>query len=165
MSNLNFSHSSQWITLPTKSYLVLYSFCANLSHSLIMWLIVSSLSPHNLHLLFCYVLSILGLIWLVLMALFCAAIRRNSISLLRFYSIYNRFTKDVVSLLELIHFVHVFLTLSFQLLTKQCRLPSPNSVFFKIFSKTSLPYCFQFIFLSFSNSFSFFNQFITLKCY
>ena len=34
--------------------LVLYSFCANLLHSLIMWLIVSSLSPHSLHLLFCW---------------------------------------------------------------------------------------------------------------
>ena len=39
----------------TQSCLVLYSFCANLLHSLIMWLMVSSLSPHNLHLLFCYV--------------------------------------------------------------------------------------------------------------
>ena len=27
-SNLNFLHNSQWITLPTQSYLVLYSFCA-----------------------------------------------------------------------------------------------------------------------------------------
>ena len=60
------------------------SFCANLLHLLIMWLIVSSLSPHNLHFLFCYILSIFALIWLVLMALFCAAIRRDSVSLLRF---------------------------------------------------------------------------------
>ena len=44
--NWNFLHISQWITLPT-----LYSFCANFLHSLIMWLIVSSLSPHSLHLL------------------------------------------------------------------------------------------------------------------
>ena len=72
-SNWNFLHISQWITLPC---LALYSFCANLLHSLIMWLIVSSLSPHSLHLLFCCVLSILALIWLVLMALSCAAIRR-----------------------------------------------------------------------------------------
>ena len=83
-SNWNFLHISQWITLPTQSYLALYSFCANLLHSLIMWLIVSSLSPHSLHLLFCCVLSILALIWLVLMALSCAAIRRDSVSLLRF---------------------------------------------------------------------------------
>ena len=45
-------------------------------------LIVLSLSPQNLHLLFCCVLSILALIWIFLMALFCAAIRRNSVSLL-----------------------------------------------------------------------------------
>ena len=83
-SNLNFFHISQWITLPTKSCLVLYTLCANLLHSLIMWLIVSSLSPHSLHLLFCWVLSILALIWFVLMALSCAAIRRDSGSLLRF---------------------------------------------------------------------------------
>ena len=34
--NLNFLHISQWITLPTQSCLALYSFCANLLHSLIM---------------------------------------------------------------------------------------------------------------------------------
>ena len=45
---------------------------------------VSSWSPHNLYLLFCCVLSILALIWLVLIALFCAAIRRNSVSLIKF---------------------------------------------------------------------------------
>ena len=83
-SNLNFLRISQWITFPTQSCLVLYSFCANLLHSLIMWLMVSSLSPHSLHFLFCCVLSILALLWLVLMALFCAAIRRDSVSLLQF---------------------------------------------------------------------------------
>ena len=84
-SNLNFLHISQWISLPSKSCLVLYSFCANLLHSLmIVRVIVSYLWPHNLHLLFCWVLSILALIWLVLMVLSCAAIRRVSISLLRF---------------------------------------------------------------------------------
>ena len=57
-SNLNFLHNSQWITFPTQSCLVLYSFCVNLLHSLIMWLIISSLSPHNLHRLFCCILSI-----------------------------------------------------------------------------------------------------------
>ena len=35
-SNLNFLHSSLWITLPTQSCLVLYSFCANFLHSLIL---------------------------------------------------------------------------------------------------------------------------------
>ena len=74
----------QSTTLPTQSWLALYSFCANLLHSLIMWLIVSSLSPHSLHLLFCCVLSLLALIWLVLMALSCAAIRRDSVSILKF---------------------------------------------------------------------------------
>ena len=82
-SNLNFLQISQWITLPTQWCLVVYSFCANLLHSLIMWLIVSSLSPHNLHLLFCWVLSILALIWLVLMTLSCAALLRDSVCLLR----------------------------------------------------------------------------------
>ena len=83
-SNLNFLHISQSITLPTQSCQVLYSFCANLLHSLIMWLLVSSLSPHSLHLVFCWVLPIIALIWLVLTALFCAAIRRDSVSLLKF---------------------------------------------------------------------------------
>ena len=87
-SNLNFLHISQWITLPTQSCLVLYSLCANLLHSLIMWLIVSALSPHSLRLLFCWIFSILALIWLVLRALSCAAIRRDSVSLLRFYNYY-----------------------------------------------------------------------------
>ena len=39
-SNLNFLHNSQWITLPRQSCLVLYFFCANLLHLLIMRLIV-----------------------------------------------------------------------------------------------------------------------------
>ena len=51
--------TSQCITLPTQSRLVLYSFCDNLLHSLIIWLMISSLSPHSLHLLFCCVLYIL----------------------------------------------------------------------------------------------------------
>ena len=79
--NLNFLHISQCITLPTQSCLVLYSFCANLLHSLIMWLMVSSMSPHSQHLLFCCILSILALI---LTALFCVVIRRDSVSLLKF---------------------------------------------------------------------------------
>ena len=43
-----------------------------------------SLSAHYLHLLFCCILSILACIWLILIALFCAAIRRDFVSLLRF---------------------------------------------------------------------------------
>ena len=88
-SNLNFLHISLWIILPTQSCLVLYSFWANLLHSVIMWLIVLSMSLYCLHLLFCWVLSILALIWLVLIALFCAAIRRDSVSLLRFPFLYH----------------------------------------------------------------------------
>ena len=61
-SNLNFLHISQLITLPTQSCLVLYSFCANLLHSLIMWLMVSSLSPHSLQLLFYCVFIIIIII-------------------------------------------------------------------------------------------------------
>ena len=49
-----------------------------------MGLIVSWLSLHNLHLLFCCVLSILALIWLSLKALFCASKRRDSVSLVSF---------------------------------------------------------------------------------
>ena len=81
--NFNFLHNSQWITFPTQSCLVLYSFCAGLLHSL-MWVFVSSLSLHKLHLLFCCVLSIFTLTLLVLMVSFCAAIRRDSVSLLKF---------------------------------------------------------------------------------
>ena len=51
-SNLNFLHIYLWITLPTQPCLDLYSFCANLRHSFIMCLMVSSPSPHGLHLLF-----------------------------------------------------------------------------------------------------------------
>ena len=57
-SNFNLLHNSQWITLSTQSCLVLYSFFTNLLHSLIMWSIISSLSLHNMFLLFCCVLSI-----------------------------------------------------------------------------------------------------------
>ena len=62
-SNLNFLHIPQWITLPTQSCLALYSFCANLLHSLIMWLMVSSLSPHSLHLLLLLLLLLLLGVW------------------------------------------------------------------------------------------------------
>ena len=84
-SNSNFLHIFQWITLPTQSCLALYSFCASFLHSLVKRLIVSSLPLHSLHLLFFCVLSLLALIWLVLMALFCVAIRRDSVSLFKFH--------------------------------------------------------------------------------
>ena len=42
-SNINFLHNSQWIILPTQWCLVLYSFCANLLHSLLIRSIISPL--------------------------------------------------------------------------------------------------------------------------
>ena len=78
--NLNFLHNSLWITFSTQSRLILYFLCTNLLHSFIMWLFIFSLSPHNLYLLFSCVLSI----EIVLMELFCAVIRKYSVSLLRF---------------------------------------------------------------------------------
>ena len=49
--NISFLYNSKWIIFVPQLRLVLYS-CANLMYSLIMWLVVSSLSPMNLHLLF-----------------------------------------------------------------------------------------------------------------
>ena len=60
-SNFNFSHKSLLITFPTESCLVFYFFCANFLHSLVMSKIVSSISPHNLHLLFCWVSFVFAL--------------------------------------------------------------------------------------------------------
>ena len=50
-SNFNISHKYQWITFPTKLWLVIHSFCARLLYPFIMWFTLSSLSPHNLNLL------------------------------------------------------------------------------------------------------------------
>ena len=55
--NFYFLNNSQWITLLTQSCVLLYSLCANLLHSLIMWLIVSSLSPHYYYYLLIRVFS------------------------------------------------------------------------------------------------------------
>ena len=76
-------HNSLRIIFSTHLYLVLYSFCASLLHSLIMWLIISSLSPNTPHLLFSGVLSTFALIRLVFTTVFCPAIIRDSISLLK----------------------------------------------------------------------------------
>ena len=63
---------------------LLFFSVLSISHSLhLLFFSVLSIS-HSLHLLFCCVLSILALIWLVLTALFCATIRRESVSLLKF---------------------------------------------------------------------------------
>ena len=77
-------HSSQWITFPIQSCLVLFSFSVNFLHLLIMWRTVLSLSSHNLHLLFHCVLSIFAVIYFILMTLFCVTIKRDSVSLFRF---------------------------------------------------------------------------------
>ena len=66
--NFNLTHNSRYITFPTHSCLVLYSFCTSFLHSLIIWLTVPSLSPHSLHLRFFSVLSIFAMTKLVLMA-------------------------------------------------------------------------------------------------
>ena len=63
---------------------IVSTLCANLLHSLIMWLIISYLLPHNLHLLFCCVFSIFAFAYLVLVAAFCLPLKIDSISLLRF---------------------------------------------------------------------------------
>ena len=75
-TNSNSLHNSQWITFPTQSSFVLYSFCASLLHSLIMYWKLSYLSPHGRHLLFFIVLPIFALIQLILRALICVAINR-----------------------------------------------------------------------------------------
>ena len=69
-SNFIFLHNFQWIIFPNHSCLVLYSFCTNLLHSLI-WLIVSSQSTQNLHLLSYCILSIFALTLFLLMTLIC----------------------------------------------------------------------------------------------
>ena len=75
-SNLNYLHNSLWIIFTTRSCLVIYSFCASLLHSLIMWLIVSSLLRYNPLLLFCCVLSIFYFTLRGFIMLFWAALRR-----------------------------------------------------------------------------------------
>ena len=62
---------------------LIYSLCTNLLHSINMWLAVSSLSPYNLHLLFRCVLSI-RYFDIVFIEFFCAALKRDSVSILRF---------------------------------------------------------------------------------
>ena len=66
------------------SYPGIYSFCATLWHSVILWLIILSLPLHNLNFLFYLLLSTFPTIPFVLMALFSAVIRGNEVSLLSF---------------------------------------------------------------------------------
>ena len=79
-------HISQWITLPIQLCLVLSSFCANFA-TFTYYAIdgFNLLSSYSLHLLFCCVLiysrfDMIDFLW----ALFCAAIRTDSISLIKF---------------------------------------------------------------------------------
>ena len=97
-SNFNLFHNSQWITFPSQSCLVLYSFRASLLLSHIMWLIVLSLLPHNLFLLFWCVWSIFALTYLVLMELFYAASRKDSVILLKFLFLSRLLVWDFISL-------------------------------------------------------------------
>ena len=75
-SNLNFLHNSQWITLPAQScqvYTLSVLICC--IHLLCdRWICLY----HHITYICCFV----ALIWLVLIAVFCAAIRRDSVSLL-----------------------------------------------------------------------------------
>ena len=120
-SKWNFLHNSQWITFPIQPCLVLFSFCTNLLHSLIMGLIISSLVPHNLCLLFCFALSIRALTYLVLMALFYAAIRRHSFSFLRFLFLRQvRFRLFVAWNVHTILFLPIFVSWFFVLLMLVC---------------------------------------------
>ena len=72
------------ISFPSQSCLVLYSFWTSLLYSLIIRLIFSSLSPRNLHFLFCCIVSIFALTKLVSIVLFCDAIRSDSVFLIKF---------------------------------------------------------------------------------
>ena len=75
-SHQNFLDNSLWIPFPHQVLSSLIDFfCVNLLYSL-MWLLVLFRSQHNPHLVFCCVC-----LFSVLMALFCAAIRRDSVSL------------------------------------------------------------------------------------
>ena len=69
------------ITFPSQSYTFLFFFSASVLHLLILWLSVSSQSPYIIPLIFCYVWSIFGLIYLVFMVIFCAAINRDRVFL------------------------------------------------------------------------------------
>ena len=47
-SRFNFSHNFQWTILATLSYLLIYSLWASFEHSVMIWLIVLSATPHIL---------------------------------------------------------------------------------------------------------------------
>ena len=84
-SNLNFLHISQWIILPTQSCLALYSLCELICciRLLCDW---SFRLCHHIVYIYCFVASYLFTLWYdwFLWRLSFAAIRRDSVSLLRF---------------------------------------------------------------------------------
>ena len=137
-----------------------------------MLLMVSSLSPHSLYLLFCWVLSILTLIWLVLMALSCAAIRRAYVSRLTFpfLSHVQVFSCEMLFISRLNHpyicfpshfcFLVAVILLSFVLSVsmRQCCLQCWQVLFFPLFLKhivgqrrlwDAKPYALSLVFLFF----------------
>ena len=60
LSNLNFFHNSQWMTLHTSICLVLYSLCTNSLHSLIYW---SFRLYYRITYICCFVASYLFSLW------------------------------------------------------------------------------------------------------
>ena len=76
-----FQQIPQWIFVPNQSWHLLYSFWANLLHSLNLWLTLSPASPHILHLMFSWVLSIFAFMLLILIAYSCAVIIKASVVL------------------------------------------------------------------------------------
>ena len=128
-SYLIFFTQQKGIHFPTYQCLVcffFYPFCAKFLHLVIIWLIDSSLSSHNLHLIFCGFLLISAVTYL---ASFCAAITRDSVSLLRlpFLAMSNLFLLDFCSLsLEMFghfssHFCVLDKTLNHLMVRLYCR--------------------------------------------
>ena len=78
-----FQQIPQWIFVPNQSWHLLYSFWANLLHSLNLWLTLSPASPHILHLMFSWVLSIFAFMLLILIAYSCAVIIKASVVLFK----------------------------------------------------------------------------------
>ena len=78
-----FLHISQWLFVPNQPCRLLYSYWANLLHSLNIWFTLSSAFPHIQHLLFSWVSLIFAFILLVLVACFCVAIIKSSVILFK----------------------------------------------------------------------------------
>ena len=86
-------------------YLIVYCFWASILHSAVMWLMVSSLSPHSPHIGEMLRLTIVALTLLVLRAWSWAAITRPSVSFfsfLSFFPSYHYYTFIIIMLLLLL---------------------------------------------------------------